>query len=38
VPANQEGTIWDVFEWGGSTITPLNTFRYANPDDGDTLP
>jgi hypothetical protein len=38
VPANQEGTIWDVFEWSGSTITPLNTFRYANPDDGDTLP
>jgi hypothetical protein len=29
VPANQGGTIWEVFELSGSTITPINLFSYA---------
>ncbi len=35
VPANQGGTIWEVFELSGSTITPINLFSYA---DSTTLP
>lgn len=29
VPANQEGTLWTVFEMNGDTITPINTMTYA---------
>jgi len=28
VPANQEGTLWTVFELSGDTITPINTMSY----------
>ena len=35
VPANQGGTIWEVFELSGSTITPINLFSYG---DSTTLP
>ncbi|MEW6215419.1 MAG: carboxypeptidase regulatory-like domain-containing protein, partial [Nitrospirota bacterium] len=28
VPANQEGTLWTVFEISGDTITPINTMSY----------
>ena len=35
IPANQGGTIWEVFELSGSTITPINLFSYA---DSTTLP
>lgn len=35
VPANQGGTIWEVFELSGSTLTPINLFSY---DDSTTLP
>jgi len=32
VPANQEGTLWTVFEIDGDTITPINTMSYeSNP-------
>ena len=34
VPANQEGTLWTVFEMDGDTITPINTMSYeSNPSD-----
>jgi hypothetical protein len=35
VPANQGGTIWEVFELSGSTLTPINLFSY---DESTTLP
>jgi hypothetical protein len=35
VPANQGGTIWEVFELSGGTITPINLFSY---DNSTTLP
>jgi hypothetical protein len=28
VPANQDGTLWTVFEMDGDTITPINTMTY----------
>jgi len=33
VPANQEGTLWTVFEMDGDTITPVITMSYEFDED-----
>lgn len=32
VPANQEGTLWTVFELNGDTITPVNTMSFQSEE------
>jgi thiol-disulfide isomerase/thioredoxin len=32
VPANQEGTLWTVFEMDGDTITPINAMSYESDE------